>query len=267
MLIACLLCAFIVTLHVSVWVEIALNYISSQNIQSRSTWACELKCNSLQFCYLIQASRSTWACELKCLCGVVMWFSACHAPRERVSWNIIYNAHKPLATSHAPRERVSWNRQLRQRGGNREVTLHVSVWVEIISKTFLSICFESRSTWACELKCRECSHDKQLQASRSTWACELKFRRYNIWQDTLSHAPRERVSWNEVGIVTPPLIFGHAPRERVSWNIYKIWEHFSRCGHAPRERVSWNTGLFYVLMLIACVTLHVSVWVEMLVAL
>ena len=56
----------------------------------------------------------------------------CHAPRERVSWNLITGADKDSVDSHAPRERVSWNPYLTTAFEAVEVTLHVSVWVEIL---------------------------------------------------------------------------------------------------------------------------------------
>ena len=53
----------------------------------------------------------------------------------------------------------------------------------------------------------------------------------------------------------------HAPRERVSWN-GAVREYVSRLlRHAPRERVSWNSSFSFVNPS-CCVTLHVSVWVE-----
>ena len=97
-----------VTLHVSVWVEIT--HFSNN--------------------YIVTRSRSTWACELKFMWTFVNGCIGCHAPRERVSWNIIYDVivHSPTSRStwacelkfsrsgnrffssgHAPRERVSWN--------------------------------------------------------------------------------------------------------------------------------------------------------------
>ena len=122
------------------------------------------------------------------------------------------------------------------------VTLHVSVWVEIYEM------------WQRIFK----------QWSRSTWACELKYDKGLYLMDHLSHAPRERVSWNkyffsnhrhygvtlhvsvwvEICIITPPFSFliGHAPRERVSWNL-----PFVARGNSEY------------------VTLHVSVWVEILI--
>ena len=67
------LCALIrcynVTLHVSVWVEIPIKMADNTSVASRSTWACELKSLTTQ-----------QACEI-----------ISHAPRERVSWNIIQN--------------------------------------------------------------------------------------------------------------------------------------------------------------------------------
>ena len=98
-----------VTLHVSVWVEITCSSVREQALWSRSTWACELKLIS---CIIAEQFQS-------------------HAPRERVSWNLMLFCHckiltqsrstwacelkcmvcnaNPRTTSHAPRERVSWN--------------------------------------------------------------------------------------------------------------------------------------------------------------
>ena len=56
-------------------------------------------------------------------------------------------------------------------------------------------------------------------------------------------------------------IISHAPRERVSWNSIAHLLNRLQNGHAPRERVSWNINVAIWLMII-CVTLHVSVWVE-----
>ena len=55
----------------------------------------------------------------------------CHAPRERVSWNIIKVYKQNKKKGHAPRERVSWNIVDGCRVTTEDVTLHVSVWVEI----------------------------------------------------------------------------------------------------------------------------------------
>ena len=54
-----------VTLHVSVWVEINVNLCDTIILQSRSTWACELKYGYIYTVLQIYLSRSTWACELK----------------------------------------------------------------------------------------------------------------------------------------------------------------------------------------------------------
>ena len=120
----------------------------------------------------------------------------CHAPRERVSWNMTTLQASWDQRSHAPRERVSWNGL---RNGDKvtiEVTLHVSVWVEIIS------------TFNC----------LNVLRSRSTWACELKLIVFPSTLNSASHAPRERVSWNTQNLTTLEAKWSHAPRERVSWN-------------------------------------------------
>ena len=53
---------------------------------------------------------------------------------------------------HAPRERVSWNAWYVMQIRELQVTLHVSVWVEIKYILFDEFMTRSRSTWACELK-------------------------------------------------------------------------------------------------------------------
>ena len=53
----------------------------------------------------------------------------------------------------------------------------------------------------------------------------------------------------------------HAPRERVSWNYKPSLPQIKKEGHAPRERVSWNAKELAEYADVT-VTLHVSVWVE-----
>ena len=141
-----------VTLHVSVWVEITTNAGKVRTYVSRSMWACELKFRN--------------------------W-----------SWPV-------QNTRHAPRERVSWNRQSESGQEYLDVTLNVSVWVEITDSACYSSCCWSRSTWACELKSLGFVWSRLSPLSRSTWACELKFELLKIYIIVLRHAPRERVSWN-----------------------------------------------------------------------
>ena len=120
-----------------------------------------------------------------------------HAPRERVSWNAYIRRYDEEIMRHAPRERVSWNNQDSRGERVAYVTLHVSVWVEII---VLGLA-------------------KFKSMSRSTWACELKFDKSDSFiNDTKSHAPRERVSWNAFFTIFVLPVACHAPRERVSWN-------------------------------------------------
>ena len=98
-----------VTLHVSVWVEMINAMHSCLMLLSRSTWACELKYLSVRIYNHFNLSRSTWACELKCHPIKCTMNECCHAPRERVSWNIYASRNASLKYRHAPRERVSWN--------------------------------------------------------------------------------------------------------------------------------------------------------------
>ena len=121
-------------------------------------------------------------------------------------------------TGHAPRERVSWNEMKDTEEQEEEVTLHVSVWVEMIfpiaylKKSLVTLHVSvwveiavftnldkstmSRSTWACELKLSLEYNPIENYSSRSTWACELKLPFFNALEIVTSHAPRERVSWN-----------------------------------------------------------------------
>ena len=157
-----------------------------------------------------------------------------------MSWNFWHYCCIQTFLGHAPRERVSWNDLLTDWCYPGEVTLHVSVWVEMLYQT-------SSSIW---------------HTSRSTWACELKYLKSMYDTDEYSHAPRERVSWNAnrknteynckvtlhvsvwVEMTSLPVTNlrskSHAPRERVSWNWPLVSFQLSFSSHAPRERVSWN---------------------------
>ena len=229
-------------------------------------------------------SRSTWACELKCMvCNAnprvtshaprerVSWnyhfitlalYHASHAPRERVSWNVSCVLSMFETPSHAPRERVSWNTRCANYSKNSNVTLHVSVWVEIDRWSVSNCHFQSRSTWACELK----------------WP-HGRISRYS----QRGHAPRERVSWNYKYYFRQRITKCHAPRERVSWN-----PSLYQCKVIFVSRSTWACELKFISLLPfngsmvsrstwACelklvgqpwffpklnVTLHVSVWVE-----
>ena len=147
---------------------------------------------------------------------------------------------------------------------------------------------ESRSTWACELKyfCKTIWY--WIKMSRSTWACELKSRTLAAFWKRYRHAPRERVSWNNISI--KPLICVVVTLHVSVWveicqlhflilsddvTLHvSVWVEISdeqmtpaiNARHAPRERVSWNIHCCHRRFL-SSVTLHVSVWVEMLVAL
>ena len=105
----------------------------------------------------------------------IFWIrKSSHAPRERVSWNGSEWLRRCWTACHAPRERVSWNMKYKAVASAVKVTLHVSVWVEMVYLTLKKSVLLSRSTWACELKLTCHSISTQTSTSRSTWACELK---------------------------------------------------------------------------------------------
>ena len=139
----------LVTLHVSVWVEIQFLRIFQGYLMSRSTWACELKYEYRAKAHLRSWSRSTWACELKLSKSTPLPLYFCHAPRERVSWNAFVEERTP----HFARSRSTWACELK-----------------FITAFCCSIGILSRSTWACELKfltalvlCKQ--HNVTLQVS------------------------------------------------------------------------------------------------------
>ena len=235
-------CQSVVTLHVSVWVEIESYRNAIYATQSRSTWACELKLYTVEIDPETIGSRSTWACELKSAL-----FTASHIALQ--------------------------------------VTLHVSVWVEIFSLQIHSYCRTSRSTWACELKSRWSASATASMESRSTWACELKW----TWSHRLCYAVCVTLHvsvWVEIDV---PLVLRPWDLSRSTWacelkfafvGFYKFC-HRSRSTWAcelklnslispycvPRSRSTWACELkFSVILLLSLqmVTLHVSVWVEIL---
>ena len=127
-----------------------------------------------------------------------------------------------------------------------KVTLHVSVWVEIATRTLSLLAFSVTlhvSVWV-EIARRLPVVEEQIK-SRSTWACELKYlQNMRTFQPMWSHAPRERVSWNTHFTALPLYCTSHAPRERVSWNEQYCHSPSFLRSHAPRERVSWNRFIF-----------------------
>ena len=228
-----------VTLHVSVWVEIWVSYrlpLSEPVTLHVSVWV-EIVMTAWIIVRIV--SRSTWACELKWWTGYLVYRCCGHAPRERVSWNVHAERRNSLlpVTLHVS----VWVeiRAVRPCWGLQTVTLHVSVWVEIYGDKAETLRAESRSTWACELKCWE------VALSAAPWG----------------HAPRERVSWNvygrHIGLVSVVTLhvsvwveidlanqYNRDVMSRSTWacelklNIF-ILLICSSC-HAPRERVSWN---------------------------
>ena len=179
-------------------------------------------------------SWNSWSCRFQTL-------ASRHAPRERVSWNRFLELQSLDIPSHAPRERVSWN----------EATLAVC-------RRLLRHAPRERVSW---------NGLQQLlisvmTLSRSTWACELKFWLSLYYFYGVRHAPRERVSWNAFGANKTLPVNCHAPRERVSWNLL--------VSNVPNScivsRSTWACELkFYGCRVESqgcSVTLHVSVWVE-----
>ena len=186
-------------------------------------------------------SRSTWACELK-------YFS------ERQKQDLF---------CHAPRERVSWNRKMHIKNKNATVTLHVSVWVEIIwsysndgrCKVTLHV-----SVWV-EIKINllvvcnvivtlHVSVWVEIYYSQTSCLAHLVTLHVSVWVEIKIKAYKKEIDGSRstwacelkfVSILFPPTRNGHAPRERVSWNVTCVLGVLQGRCHAPRERVSWNS--------------------------
>ncbi len=231
-----------VTLHVSVWVEISLfAFYFFSFPRSRSTWACELKLNILSALQGHCESRSTWACELKLLPLAVVTSIF----ESRSTWACELKFDKSDSFINDTKSRSTWACELKSCGhleyiGRLYVTLHVSVWVEITRSSSFTIelwvtlhvsvwveiiyivvwnfLLASRSTWACELKCKNQKQNVSAEQSRSTWACELKF----PYSFQISLLLMSRSTW----------------ACELKYSFSK--NHKRENGHAPRERVSWN---------------------------
>ena len=188
-----------VTLHVSVWVEI---YCGGRGVATSSVtlhvsvWVEMLVVLCHWRTLRVTLHVSVWV-EIVVIIALTKSINR-HAPRERVSWNFHECGGDIQAVRHAPRERVSWNDHRLQQAHEIQVTLHVSVWVEI----------------------RVSENLTPHSASRSTWACELKYAWHTGYNQYIRHAPRERVSWNSRAVFHQLDNVSHAPRERVSWNYH-----------------------------------------------
>ena len=144
-------------------------------------------------------------------------------------------------TRHAPRERVSWNGTFWFGTTPEQVTLHVSVWVEMIKLSLMRMkTTKSRSTWACELKSTFKRHLQRADTSRSTWACELKYDRRGWWHSFA----KSRSTWACELKFPYSFQISLLLMSRSTWACelkYSFSKNHKReNGHAPRERVSWN---------------------------
>ena len=236
------LCLFYVTLHVSVWVEIFVEW-------------------NIEIFQLSHAPRERVSWNM--FFAPIHKVSKGHAPRERVSWNsemkyydfnLFVTLHvsvwveielffhsvirksvtlhvsvwveifcsflsAPCQDRHAPRERVSWNLWGLTKICVLWVTLHVSVWVEMHFWFHKIKIVASRSTWACELK--------SLYSFRSSATCFVTLH-VSVWVEIRRHFLQNFLTkvtlhvsvWVEIPTIHRRIRRGksHAPRERVSWN-------------------------------------------------
>ena len=199
----------------------SVRHFTANFLQSRSTWACELKLYTIFSFLILNGSRSTWACELKFNLHFCKWhlhlvtlhvsvwveiqnlfahinnvfvtlhvsvwveiatrFSNCCTLYVTLHVSVWVEIQCPLKLCdsiyrHAPRERVSWNSSISSNIFAMSVTLHVSVWVEIITFSYFNQSARrhaprERVSWN---EKRVAEHNN-FARSRSTWACELKY--------------------------------------------------------------------------------------------
>ena len=160
---------------------------------------------------------------------------------------------------------LKWRRQ-RASNGYARVTLHVSVWVEILVLvcSFLLLYRHApreRVSW--NLGFSPPTFDVVVTLHVSVWVeiCRKNGQRsiycvtlhVSVWVEIhertrVYNVNKSRSTWAcELKLLRLKRIFNtwcHAPRERVSWNnafevFNKAWQR-----HAPRERVSWNLCFF-----------------------
>ena len=263
----------------------SVRHFTANFLQSRSTWACELKLYTIFSFLILNGSRSTWACELKFNLHFCKWHL--HLVTLHVSvWveiqNLFAHINNVFVTLH-----VSVWVEIATRFSNcctLYVTLHVSVWVEIYPRKWhengafvtlhVSVWVEMDvlrwrvaydqvtlhvSVWV------EIIHSANLgksARSRSTWACELKLFYKALHFGRVGHAPRERVSWN-----TP---FGRVSlrttASRSTWACELKYTNSVLALCVYPSRSTWACELKFCHECIdpywQIVTLHVSVWVE-----
>ena len=165
----------LVTLHVSVWVEINKGNLKADVEKShapreRVSWnkaigamdnnggvtlhvSVWVEIQPLPNLHRLSASRSTWACELKLLCQ--HWWVFGQDVTLHVSvWVEIINEKKTHPRGSVTLHVSVWVEIFVKcvRLLVKSVTLHVSVWVEIVFNVNHLKTSLSRSTWACELK-------------------------------------------------------------------------------------------------------------------
>ena len=167
-----------------------------------------------------EKSRSTWACELKSVL-LVETSQTTHVTLHVSVWVEIFCSFlsAPCQDRHAPRERVSWNLWGLTKICVLWVTLHVSVWVEMHFWFHKIKIVASRSTWACELK--------SLYSFRSSATCFVTLH-VSVWVEIRRHFLQNFLTkvtlhvsvWVEIPTIHRRIRRGksHAPRERVSWN-------------------------------------------------
>ena len=168
-----------------------------------------------------------------------------------MSWNAKTSLKRSWPISHAPRERVSWNALADWYWTGVVVTLHVSVWVEIVSPRYTDFYLMVTlhvSVWVeihCKIMVSALSTvtlhvsvwvEISIRAwaavrvwSRSTWACELKLTEF--MEKALKRLVTLHVSvWVEIRLRRKLIRtwFSHAPCERVSQfsfqrRTYRYW--------------------------------------------
>ena len=101
----------IVILFVRMWVEMLQYQQCNDQVQSSSSWGCELKCQWAILQIIEPWSSSSWGCELKYRLLCILIEHDSHPLREDVSWNELKKYNALQIAGHPLREDVSWNKR------------------------------------------------------------------------------------------------------------------------------------------------------------
>ena len=157
-----------VTLHVSVWVEMKFSFISVPQKMSRSTWACELKLSN----DMLKTRTINVTLHVSVWVEIYPWKWPENGSLSRSTWACELKWRLWGYIKYSKGSRSTWACELKFDDLIKTfcylgVTLHVSVWVEI---SFFNIILYNK-TW----------HIQNNQSIIKTKECVINGNRKTIW--------------------------------------------------------------------------------------